>query len=201
MSPPSASVGAERDAEQQHREGPDHVHHPRQDRVDPAAVVAAQQADEDGEHRGDDRGDDADEDRRAAAVQQSHHHVAAVLVGAEQVPAVQARARSACRRARRRTSSCPSTHHLVGDVVLRSGPVCATWSAHSGAARHDEHDRDEQHAECRARPCCGAAESTPGTRGCARGSLRRGRRRAAAVSPGASTSPIGALIYFRANAE
>ena len=73
-------------AEQQHREGPDHVQGPGDHGVDPAAVVAGEQAEDDARAAVViSAADDADEQRGAAAVHQPHHLVAAeAAVGAEE---------------------------------------------------------------------------------------------------------------------
>ncbi len=137
---------AECDAEQQHREGPDHIQHARQHRVDPAPVVAGQQADNHREHCGDGRRHEADIDRGAPAVHQPHHHVAAVLVGAEQVAPVQPRP-NRCAVGRDDVGLLPVDHHLVGDVVLIR-PGVRHMVGPQGCRQAKEDDHDEKTPAC-----------------------------------------------------
>ena len=89
LRPPTASAAPSAIAEQDHREGPDHVEGPRDHRVGPAAVVAGEQGEDDGEEGRDQRRGEADQQRGPPAVHQPHHLVAAeAAVGAEEELAV-----------------------------------------------------------------------------------------------------------------
>ena len=79
---------AERDAEDDHRERPQHVEQGSDDRVGRPAEVARYQPQDDREDRRDQRRRDADQERVAAAVEQPHHDVAAVAVRAQEELAV-----------------------------------------------------------------------------------------------------------------
>ena len=201
LEPADRQRGAQRDPEEQHREGPDDVEHPRQHRVDPAAVVAGEQADDHREQRGDGRGRNADVDRRAAAVHQPDHDVAAVLVRAEQVLAVQPRPdRGAV--GRDDVGLCAVDRYRVGDVVLVR-PGLGDVFGPQRRSQAEQHDQDEQQRRKPGQPCCAAAEARPDTRGYGPGSAMRARRRAAVARrvPRSLRSGRPSVGYLIANDE
>ena len=92
--------------QQQRREGEDDVHHPHDQRVDPAAEVAGDQPDEDAGDQRQRHHHEADDQRVARAVDQPREDVAAERVGAEQERrACRPRSRPAASAARRGTAS------------------------------------------------------------------------------------------------
>ena len=135
---------AERDAEQDHREGPDHVHASREITVSvKPRKKPASEPEDDRQHRGDQR-----RRRRRSAASCGPRRAAAPRCRGRWCrrpgrtrPATSGR--SARRRARPRPSSCrrPRSGRTGGSC---SGSVWATWSAHSGAARQIEHEQHER---------------------------------------------------------
>ena len=81
---PERQRGAQRDAQEDHRERPDHVEDPRDHAVRPAPEVAGQEAEDDAHEDRAERRGDADQERVPAAVQQAHRDIPPAAVGAEE---------------------------------------------------------------------------------------------------------------------
>ena len=168
------------EAEEQDREGQHHVDGARQQRVDPAAVEAGQQADDRADEDGDAGRDQGHLERDAGAVDRAREDVAAEAVDAE---------RMLGGRAGRRAEDVER---------LRALHARAGRAGDLDDQRREDRDEDQQHDEARARPwrpCPGGggartAASATGRRSClARLLLRRRRwrrRRRRGSSPAGS---------------
>ena len=107
-------------AEQQDRERQHHVDRAREQRVDPAAVVAGDQADDDADEHAMRGRDDRHLERHARAVDVAREHVAAEVVDAERV------------RRRSGPVGVPNVVERLG-VLARSGRGAPTSLTISGA--------------------------------------------------------------------
>ena len=87
---PGAEHGDQQDREEHRRERHPDVDDARDDLVEPAAIVAGEQAEDRADEAGGGRGDEGDGQRDAAAVDEAREHVAAEAVGAEQVAGLRA---------------------------------------------------------------------------------------------------------------
>ena len=158
--------------------------------VGQAAVVAGEEAEEDGEQGGDHRGDDADEQRGAAAVEEADHLVAPeVAVGAEEELAAGAEPLRADRLAVGSTTSL----HLAVDLVDFSS-VWACWPGvgdvvgPDGASAAEEDRRKTTRAKSANLLRAGDARRSPRAAGrpspLARHAARRPRRSAPSQGTG-----------------
>ena len=134
--------GGDPDAQQQHGERQHDVDEARQQRVDPAAVVAGQQPDGDADQHGDAGADDPDEQRDARAVDGAREDVAPERVDAEAV--LGGRARAACRTCRSASRSCTFGPGRAGELHHAAGRAPPTS------------DQRDDHGERRQRDAVGA---------------------------------------------
>ena len=153
---------AERDREQQHREGPDQIERPRDDPVHPAPVEAGKQREQDRDHDADQGRADSDLQRVETTVEQSYGYVAAEAVRAEHEAPVRVppgRAEHTAGLLDDNVALCVGSDHRSGEHLLAVDDVLGMRGVRGRVrdvvrvdrrerAGHRDHDEDEERDEC-----------------------------------------------------